>query len=141
MRCSGWLALYFISFRGMLRILLIQHIAINEREHDLAACRGWPVLYYSIIFVELNLYSGYTTNWAILNQWAYLYWSVCLENSIQQLKHCLAPAIHEIKHSAYDLDVNQALGCASYFISIFAVHLVLYFTYSTRGNALTNTYN
>ena len=57
-----------------------------------------------------------------------------------QLKHCLALAICEIEYSACGLDANKALGFASCFISISAAHLVLYFTYSTRGNALTNTY-
>ena len=59
-----------------------------------------------------------------------------LENSIKQLKHCLARAIREIKHSACGLDTNGHS----------AARLVLYFTYiytpcSTRGNALTNTCN
>ena len=41
-------------------------------------------------------------------------------NPLKQLKHGLALAIRKIKHSA--------------------ARLVLYFTYSTRGHALTNTY-
>ena len=65
---------------------------------------------------------------------------VLLENSIKQLKHCLAHAIREIKHLTCGLDANKALDFASCFISISATRLVLYFTYSTRGNALTNTY-
>ena len=75
-----------------------------------------------------------------MNQQTHLYRSVSLENSIKQLKHCLALAIREIKHLACALDANKALGFASCFISISAARLVLYFTYSTRGNALTNTY-
>ena len=55
-----------------------------------------------------------------MNQQTHLYRSISLENSIKQLKHCLALAIREIKQSA---------TCP-----------VFYFTYSTRGNALTNTY-
>ena len=39
---------------------------------------------------------------------------------MKQLKHCLAFAIREIKHSA--------------------TRLMFYFTYSTRGNALTYTH-
>ena len=35
---------------------------------------------------------------------------------------------------------NKALGFASCFIGILAARLVLYFTYSTRGHALTYTY-
>ena len=61
-------------------------------------------------------------------------------NSIKQLKHCLALAIREIKNLACSLDANKALGFALCFISISATRLVLYFTYSTRGNALTYIY-
>ena len=75
-----------------------------------------------------------------MNQRTHLYRSVSLENSIKQLKYCLALAIREIKYSACGLDDNKALGFASSFISISTVRLMLYFTYSTRGNALTNTY-
>ena len=73
------------------------------------------------------------------HQLSRLYRSVSLGNSINHLKHCLARAIREIKHSARGLDANKALGFASCFISISAARLVLYFTYSTRGNALTYT--
>ena len=76
-----------------------------------------------------------------MNQLARLYRSASLGNSINHLKHCLARAIREIKHSARGLDSNKALGFASCFISISAARPVLYFTYSTRGNALTYTYN
>ena len=57
---------------------------------------------------------------ATMNQRIHFYQSVSLENSIKQLEHRLALAIREIKNSA----------CG----------LVLYFMYSTRGNALTYTY-
>ena len=60
-----------------------------------------------------------------MNQRTHFYRSVSLENSIKQLKHCLALAIREIKHEARGRDVNKARG---------------EFTYSIRGNALTNTY-
>ena len=39
-------------------------------------------------------------------------------------------------HSARGLDANGALGFASCFIDISAARLVLYFTNSTRSNAL-----
>ena len=76
-----------------------------------------------------------------MNQRTHLYRSISLENSIKQLKHCLALTIREIKHSACVLDANKAQGFASCFITISAARLVLYFTYSTRSNALTNTYS
>ena len=71
---------------------------------------------------------------------ARLYRSVSLGNSIDHLKHSLARAIRKIKHSAHGLDANKALGFTSCFISISAACLMLYFTYSTCGNALTYTY-
>ena len=47
----------------------------------------------------------------------------------------------KIKHLALGLDTNKALGFASCLrITISAVCLVLYFSYSTRGNALTLLY-
>ena len=76
-----------------------------------------------------------------MNQRTHLYRSVSLENSIKQLKHCLALAIREIKHLACSLDANKAIDFALCFISILAARLVLYFTYSTRGNALTYTHS
>ena len=45
----------------------------------------------------------------------------------------------KIKYLALGLDGNKALGLASCFITISAARLVLYFSYSTRGNALTYT--
>ena len=45
-----------------------------------------------------------------------------------------------MKHVVCCLDANKALGFTSCFISILAVHPMLYFTYDTHGNALTNTY-
>ena len=42
-----------------------------------------------------------------------------------------------MKNKAPGLDANKALSLASCFISISATHLVLYFSYSTHGNALT----
>ena len=62
------------------------------------------------------------------------------ENSLNQLTHHLAHAIHKIKNSACWLNANIALGFALCYISILATHLVLYFMYSTHSNALTNTY-
>ena len=50
-------------------------------------------------------------------------------------------AIRKIKHTARCLDANKALGFALCFIDILAACLMLYFTYSTRSHALTNTYN
>jgi len=47
----------------------------------------------------------------------------------------------KIKYSALGLDGNIARGEAKCYITISAAHLVLYFTYSTHGNALTYTYN
>ena len=47
----------------------------------------------------------------------------------------------KIKHSALGLDGNKALGFASCFITISAMRLKLYFSYSTHGNALTYTYS
>lgn len=43
-------------------------------------------------------------------------------NSLKQLKHYLACALHEIKHSVHGLDANKALGFTLYFISISAMH-------------------
>ena len=45
----------------------------------------------------------------------------------------------KIKHSVLGLNGNKALGFPSCFITISAARLVLYFSYSTRGNALTYT--
>jgi len=45
----------------------------------------------------------------------------------------------KIKFSVLGLDGNIALGFTSCYITILAAHLVLYFTYSTHGNALTYT--
>ena len=65
-----------------------------------------------------------------MNQQARLYCSVSLENSVKQLKYCLARATREVKHSACGLDANKAPDKAECFISIEATRLVLYFTYS-----------
>ena len=60
--------------------------------------------------------------------------------SLKQLKHCLPGAVFEIKHLVHD--ANKALGFALCYMEFWsvAVGLVLYFMYSTHGNALTNTY-
>ena len=107
---------------GYLCVFLINTNA-NERDHtqtraaSLAkiACRYIRV---AISVYELNLLElPQLSN--IMSQLARLYRSVSLGNSINHLKHCLARAIREIKH--------------------LAAHLVLYFTYTTRNNALTYT--
>ena len=61
----------------------------------------------------------------IMSQLAHLYRSVSLGNSINHLKHCLARAICEIKHSARGLGANKALGFASCFISRIALTAML----------------
>ena len=65
----------------------------------------------------------------------------CLYHSTYRssLKHYLAHALCEIRHSTCGLDTNKALSFVSYFISISAVYLMLYFTLSTGGNASTIT--
>ena len=56
-------------------------------------------------------------------------------NSVKQLKHCLARAI---LHSANGFDANKAQGKAECFISTLSTHLMFYNMYSTGSNALTN---
>ena len=56
------------------------------------------------------------------------------------LKHCLAQAIHKIKHEARGQDVNKALGFGSCFISISATCLVLYFRYTKHSRQCFNLY-
>ena len=42
-----------------------------------------------------------------------------------------------MNHEAHSLNANKALSFASCFISLSAVYVMLYFMYSTCGNALT----
>ena len=46
----------------------------------------------------------------------------------------------KINHLVLGLDANKALGFALFFISILATCHMLYFSYSTHGNALTYTH-
>ena len=60
----------------------------------------------AISVYELNLLDYHQLS-HIMSQLTRLYRSVSLGNSINHLKHCLAHAIHEIKHLAHGLDVNK----------------------------------
>ena len=58
--------------------------------------------------------------------------------SLKQLKHALTLAIHIIKCSVCCLDANKVFLFTLSIIGISATHLMLNFTYSTLGHALTS---
>ena len=59
---------------------------------------------------------------------------------LKQLKYALALAVRKIMHSACCLDANKAFSFTLCLIGILTTRLMLYFTYTTRCHALTNTY-
>ena len=69
----------------------------------------------------------------------YVYIEAFLWKFYKIVKALPCRAICEIKHLVHDLSANKALSFTSCFISLSATCLLLYFTYSTCGNALTYT--
>ena len=70
---------------------------------------------------QKTLKSTYASTQTYFHHLSYNEPAICLYqggNSIKWLNHCLALALHEIKHLASGLNANKTLGFASRFISI-----------------------